>query len=193
MPTYSLRNRVVIVAAILCMTMPLTGCDWYTGFVSFLNNGDIPVDDVKPAKEADAPAPYYETEEGGTGGETQEAILFDNQNILAVQNGGTSPTFDLASTSTITKIETYHWNDAAGNGSTGTISLRAADGEVHGPWETVGRPGQGDVPNAYWAASPSVTLPAGSYTVIDSDPGTWSQNSDSGGEGFTSVYAAPAR
>ncbi len=185
----------MVVVAMLCIPMLLTGCDWLTGLDSFLNNGDIPVSDAKPAKQAEAPAPYYDTEEGAAAvedqasGENDDAPLFDNQNILAVQNGGTSPKFDIPSATTITKIQTYHWNDAGGNDTTGEISLQADNGEVYGPWETVGSPGQGDVPNAYWAASPNVTIPAGSYTVIDSDPSTWSQNADSGGEGFTIVYA----
>lgn len=199
MPVHSRINRVVVVGAILSISVLGMGCDWYTGFSSFLNNGDIPVSDTKPAPQAEAPAPYYETGNtvitaaGETSGETTEALLFDNQNVLAVQNGGTSPMFEVTSAATTTKIETYRWNDAAGNGSTGTISLRADDGTAYGPWETVGRPGQGGVPNAYWAALPNVALPAGSYTVIDSDPGTWSQNADSGGEGFTVVYAEGAQ
>ncbi len=186
----------MVVTVILCIPMLLTGCDWLTGLDSFLNNGDIPVSKAEPAKEADAPAPYYDTQDDAIAaeGEASKAPLFDNQNILAVQNGGTSPTFKVPSTTIITSIETYHWNDAAGNGSTGKISLKKTDsGEVYGPWETVGRPGQGDVPNAYWAASPNVTLSAGSYTVIDSDPSTWSQNADSGGEGFTVVQAESAQ
>jgi hypothetical protein len=32
-----------------------------------------------------------------------------------------------------------------------------------------------------------VTLPPGAYTVIDSDPPTWAQNSESGGRGFIVV------
>ncbi len=189
----------MVVAAILCISLLLMSCESVTGFESLGNNGDTPVSDAQPAEQAEAPAPYYETEdtvtavEGETAGETTETLLFDNQNVLAVQNGGTSPTFEVPSATTITKIETYHWNDAGGNGSTGTISLRADDGKVHGPWETVGRPGQGGVPNAYWAALPNETLPAGSYTVVDSDPSTWSQNADSGGEGFTAVFAEGAR
>ena len=195
MPAHSLRIRIVVVAAILCIPMLLTGCDWYTGFVSFLNDGDIPVSDAKPEKQTDAPAPYYDAEDDAAAArdEASEALLFDNQNVLAVQNGGTSPTFEVTSTTTITKIETYHWNDAGGNDSAGEISLEADNGKVYGPWETVGRAGQGDVPNAYWAANPNVTLPAGSYAVIDSDPSTWSQNADSGGEGFTVVYAQAAQ
>lgn len=189
---YSRRSRLVIAVAIMCISMPLMGCYLYELFIDFANDGDFPTAKQEPAKQADTPAPDYDTEEPATtAGTTDESILFDNQNILAVQNGGTSPTFKVLSTTTVTKIETYHWNDAGGNTSTGKISLRGDDGKVYGPWETVGRPGQGDVPNAYWAASPNVTLSAGTYTVIDSDPSTWSQNADSGGEGFVVVHVEP--
>ncbi len=41
--------------------------------------------------------------------------------------------------------------------------------------------------NAYWAAFPLETIPAGTYTVMDSDPSTWSANGESGGAGFVNV------
>jgi len=195
----SRRSRVAAAAAILSVSLLVMGCESVTGFETPGNDGYTSVSDTKPEEQAEAPAPFYDTEDavivaaGDSSGETAEAPLFDNQNLLAVYNGGTSPTFEVPSASTITKIETYHWNDAAGHGSTGTISLSADDGTVYGPWETAGRPGQGGVPNAYWAAVPNVALPAGSYTVIDSDPGTWSQNADSGGVGFAVVYGQSAQ
>lgn len=142
------------------------------------------------SKEDDPPAVSLDAGEGIVAPEGAASVLFDNQNLLAVQGGGTSPTFEVPSTSVMVKIQTYHWNPS-GNTSTGTISLKADDGSVYGPWETVGNEGQ--VPNVYWAASPNVTLPAGRYTVIDSDPSTWSQNADSGGEGFVIVHAQPAQ
>lgn len=194
MSAHSVRIRVAVVVVMLCVAMLLTGCDWLTGFESFLNNGDIPVSNSKPAKPTEDPGPLYDTDEAPVvESAASEAPIFDNQNILAVQNGGTSPIFKVATASVITKIQTYHWNDAAGNGSTGKISLKAADGKTYGPWDTVGLEGQGGVPNAYWAATPNVTVPAGSYTVIDSDPSTWSQNADSGGVGFAVVYAESAK
>jgi hypothetical protein len=33
-----------------------------------------------------------------------------------------------------------------------------------------------------------LTLPAGTYTVLDSDPATWSQNAETGGQGIIWVY-----
>jgi hypothetical protein len=48
------------------------------------------------------------------------------------------------------------------------------------------------VPNAYWTVYPNVTLPAGTYTVIDSDPATWSHNAESSNRGFVRVEGYPA-
>lgn len=184
--------RSALAASLVLAALPLSGC----AILEVMMEG---IDAYEPPPAESTPSTYYDTDEGAltpeesAGDEAADGVVFDNQNVLAVQNGGTSPTFEVASETVVTKIETYHWNDASGNASTGEISLRGDDGKVYGPWETVGRPGQGDVPNAYWAASPNVTLPAGTYTIVDSDPGTWSQNADSGGEGFALVYGESAQ
>jgi hypothetical protein len=47
--------------------------------------------------------------------------------------------------------------------------------------------GQGGVMDAVWIVRPNTTIPAGTYTVIDSDPGSWSENSISGGAGFSHI------
>lgn len=113
-------------------------------------------------------------------------------NIYGVGNGPTNPTvFTLPTPRVLALIQNYHWNFAKG-ALPGTIALRDANGRSYGPWKAEGSPGQGGVPNAYWTARPMVELPAGSYTVIDSDPGTWAQNSQSGGQGFTRVETLPA-
>ena len=77
--------------------------------------------------------------------------------------------------------------DGRGTARPGTIALRDASGRVYGPWQATGSPGQGGVANAMWTARPMATLPAGRYTVIDSDPSTWSQNSATHGAGITRV------
>lgn len=118
--------------------------------------------------------------------------IWDNHNIAGVDNGGTAPTFKLDRPIVLTYLETYHYNSGQGTAKTGRIGLKAADGTVYGPWDTEGAPGQGDVPNAYWIAKPNVELPAGSYTVIDPDPATWSQNAGSKGEGMVRVNGIPA-
>ena len=118
-------------------------------------------------------------------------MFFYNGNIGTVLNGPpTSPTvFTLATEKTLTSLQTYHWN--VGKGALpGTLSLSNSNGTVYGPWQAVGLPGQGGVPNAYWKATPNILLAAGTYTIIDSDPGTWSQNAGSLGKGIAWANAA---
>jgi hypothetical protein len=113
--------------------------------------------------------------------------IFSNGNIAAVDNGARrATTFTLDTPAVITKLSTYHWNYGRGR-RPGTIALRSDAGELFGPWRANSRPGQGGVPNAYWIATPEVSLRPGTYTVLDSDPATWSQNGGSGGAGFASA------
>jgi len=51
--------------------------------------------------------------------------------------------------------------------------------------------GTGGVTNAVWECRPGAFIPAGTYTVVDSDPATWSQNGASGGQGFAEVRGKP--
>jgi len=118
--------------------------------------------------------------------------IFENGNIGAVDNQPTSPTvFRLDKSYMITMITTYHWNYAQGS-TLGTTSLKDSNGKVYGPWKAYGTDGQGGVKNAYWNVAPYVVLPAGTYTIIDSDPATWSQNIESNGAGFAIVVGYPA-
>lgn len=120
----------------------------------------------------------------------EETIAFRNWNIGAVQNGPTAPTsLTLADSTVVAYMNTYHWNNAQG-ATPGTIALRAADSTIYGPWQATGAPGQGGVPNAVWEVRPMVTIPAGTYEVIDSDTATWSQNGTSEGRGFAELHAA---
>ena len=113
--------------------------------------------------------------------------FLDNGNIYAVQNQPTrDTTFTLSRPIHVTKIMTYHWNDGRG-APAGTIGLRESTGETYGPWEAVGQPGQGGVPSAYWIVEGDLELPAGTYTVLDSDPPTWAQNAGSRGAGMAIV------
>ena len=120
-------------------------------------------------------------------GYSAEETLYNNWNIAAVQNGPTSPTtFTTTKAYKITYFSTYHWNYGSGVPG-GTVGLRSSDGMTYGPWQVSTTPGQGGVPNAIWIATPNVLIPPGTYTVIDSDPSTWSQNSGSGGRGFAEI------
>jgi len=117
--------------------------------------------------------------------------VFDTSNRAAVANRPTAPsTFTLDRAQTILRIVTYHWNGGRGK-EPGTIGLRDTAGRMHGPWQAVATPGYGDRPNCYWYVDPGVELPAGTYTVVDSDPATWSQNADSRHRGHVMVWALP--
>lgn len=115
-----------------------------------------------------------------------EEGLYNNGNVGGVKSGPIVPTvFTLSQPCKITSIRNYHYfNHGA---LPGTIALKDQDGTVYGPWATEGTTGQGNVANASWTARPNVVIKAGTYTVIDSDPSTWSQNDQSGGCGFTEI------
>ena len=68
------------------------------------------------------------------------------------------------------------------------IGLQDERGMVLGMWPASGLPGSGGVPDAYWTARPNMAIGPGDYMILDSDPATWSQNSDTGGEGVAWVY-----
>jgi hypothetical protein len=118
-------------------------------------------------------------------------VIFNNGNTASVYNNPTRPTtFTINQPYVITLIQNYHWNNARGS-NPGTIALRDQSGRIYGPWQATGSPGQGGVPNAYWNVYTNVTLPAGTYTVIDSEPSTWAQNSESNGAGHTRIEGYP--
>ena len=121
--------------------------------------------------------------------ETKPAIekIFSNMNGNAVANGSAgAAVFVLPAPTRIAKITTYHWNGGHG-APAGTIILRGGSGGPIGSWPASGLPAQGDSPNLYWVVTPNVDLPAGTYTVVDSDPSTWAQNSATGGVGMLTV------
>ncbi|MCI0487348.1 MAG: tetratricopeptide repeat protein [Blastocatellia bacterium] len=156
--------------------------------VSLLGSGVT--GDQPPPAAAPVPSPSTQpsppTQPGG-----REKVIFQNGNVYGVSNGPTAPTvFTLTVPHVITSVMTYHWNSGRGT-RTGTIALRDANGRTYGPWAVKGTPGQGGVPNANWTCAPNIEIPAGSYTIIDSEPATWSQNSASGGRGMAVVKGYP--
>ncbi len=113
--------------------------------------------------------------------------LFNNTNVYGVLNRPTRPTtFTLTAPAQITELVTYHWNNGHG-ARPGTIGLRAASGHVYGPYRAHGTSGQNNAPNVNWIADIKVNVPAGTYTVLDSNPATWSQNAASQSQGFAIV------
>ena len=127
------------------------------------------------------------TEEYGAG----EREIFVVTSIHTALNGASELTrFAVVHRWLVTRIRTYHWNNGRG-AEPGWIALRADDGTIYGPWWAVGEVGSGGVANAYWEARPDTIIPAGVYTVIDSDPDTWAQNEDTGGRGMSWGYGIP--
>lgn len=115
-------------------------------------------------------------------------LVFSNYNSAGVSNNPSSPTvFTLTVSRKIYLIQDYHWNNAKGK-TPGTISLKSQDGKTYGPWTAQGAPGQGGVPDAYWTVYPNTEIPAGTYTIVDSDPASWAQNTGSKGIGMSQVY-----
>lgn len=126
--------------------------------------------------------PTSETTDGTI--EAVEVELLSVGNILAVTPGAVGASFTVAEDTVITSIENYHYGPET---PPGQIGLVAGDGTMVGPWQAVGREGQGGVANAYWTVTPNVVVGPGTYTVWDSEPSTWSTNGDAGGYGFTVV------
>jgi hypothetical protein len=123
--------------------------------------------------------------------DSNEERIFAQSACAGVDNNPPNPTiFTIDQPRTITKIGTYHWNQGKGE-TPGTIGLKDQNGKVYGPWQASGVPGMGGVPNAYWVATivPELNLPAGTYTILDSDPSTWAYTYESEDSGIASVVA----
>ncbi len=135
------------------------------------------------ASAAAAPAPTPGSTDRPAG---EPAVLFEVTSIAGVSSGPPRPTaFTLPTSAYLTSIGTYHYlNKGSGPG---TIALKASDGTMYGPWQATGAEGQGGVKDAYWTVTPNVVVPAGRYTVVDSNPGTWSWAFDTRQRGITSV------
>jgi hypothetical protein len=117
----------------------------------------------------------------------KEELIFDNVNNTVAPGRAVSETeFFLEQKTMITKIQNCH-NFIYGS-SPGSIAIVDTKGKRYGPWQAIGVVRGADFSNAYWEVSPNIVLPPGQYTVIDSDPTSWSANAQSGGKGFTSVW-----
>jgi hypothetical protein len=127
--------------------------------------------------------------------------VFNNTNPGIVYNcpgppSACYPQFTLGGSTPITDIVTYHWNNGLGDSAGGTITLMPlSGGQPHGPYHATAMPATNGV-LANWVAQVNDRLPAGTYNVVDSNTGTWSQNGASSNRGFTVIHglasAAPA-
>ena len=113
-------------------------------------------------------------------------VVLDTFNDLGVRPGGTSPTFALGKPALVVTVQTYHYLGGGGP-APGTLALRSVEGKTYGPWKAFGLDGRGGTANALWNADPIVSIPAGTYTVVDSHPATWSSNDAARGIGFARV------
>lgn len=128
-----------------------------------------------------------------TGG---QVTIFDDSNGFAVANGGKPPSFSTKGVAyCLTALDDYHWDNAKG-AVPGTISLVSSTGHKVGPFKATASSGQGGAPNVnWWVHVPISTTPTvidGTYSCVDSSPGTWSSNQESKGKGFCTVYGVKA-
>ncbi len=107
--------------------------------------------------------------------------LFINENPNAVQNNpGRKPVFTLSEPKHVSLIRTYHYNNGRGS-QPGEISIVDSQGRLLGVWKAA------ITSRYYWTVTPNAVFPAGTYTIVDSDPATWAHNSATGGAGFALV------
>jgi hypothetical protein len=117
-----------------------------------------------------------------------EQELLEVKNNDGVLNGpSVAAEFVIEKPFHITDIWDYHYN--WGEGTTpGNIGLRRSDGKMFGPWEVTAATTQ---EKRDWVCKPNTTIPPGTYTVVVSDPQSWSWNSKTDGRGMTKVKGKP--
>ena len=114
-------------------------------------------------------------------------VIFDSTLATPVVSVPLKPTrFTLHDPRTITAIQTFHWNGGKG-AKPGSIALQGKDKTLFGPWVAKGKADEKGVANAYWEVNPNQLIEAGSYTVLDSEPGTWSRNPKKGNIGIVRI------
>ena len=117
---------------------------------------------------------------GNTG---KESVIFYNGNDVSVSSGGRSPRFSIGRPVLITYLFTYHYGYS---GAPGKIRIISATGAEIGNWQAQGRSAS-PKPSYYWEVKPEVVLQPGTYLIETSNPGTWSQNAGSGGNGMVQI------
>jgi YVTN family beta-propeller protein len=111
--------------------------------------------------------------------------IYDSWNADGVSNNPSiDPTITISSSSKISKIGDYHYNNGSGQDPAainGKISIYDnASGTLIGSWAASTLENTDDLgftclgPNMCWGAYPNVTLKPGTYRIVDSDPSTWS-------------------
>ncbi len=114
----------------------------------------------------------------------ERSYFFDNFNKMGVGQGAArSPEIVLQQPTRVQVIGAYHWNGGKG-AQPGTLGLRDQAGRLYGPWKAYNDRDLGGPANVSWVAFTDILLPAGKYSVVDSDVPTWAHNPQSGGLGF---------
>ncbi|WP_026525634.1 hypothetical protein [Butyrivibrio sp. MB2005] len=110
-------------------------------------------------------------------------------NTAAVSGGGTPVYLTVGSENfSIQSIITYHYNGGKGK-KPGTISIYKYNKDTQKRGKKVFTvKANGLFGNTYWNATCLKKLSKGYYVVEDSNPKTWSQNTDTDGAGFTWIY-----
>jgi PEP-CTERM motif-containing protein len=131
---------------------------------------------------------------------SEAGIIFNNWNTGGVIQGNpTADTiFTIGESMVIHSIANYHWNYPGHSDAyvmDKTIGIEGTGGSggwvLLGEWDVNATSGAIGATNVNWWSYPGVTLAAGTYRVYDSDPGTWSHNSQSGNRGFSQINADP--
>ena len=121
-----------------------------------------------------------------------ELKVFDNTNPEAVENGGISPFFNVPAGKAyrLVSIQTYHWNYGQGE-VPGKLGIEDGDGNRK-EWLATATSGYNNVQNVNWKVDVNEPVVLqdinGPYKVLDSDPETWSHNSQTRGAGFAIVW-----
>ncbi|MBI3980983.1 hypothetical protein HY345_03205 [Candidatus Microgenomates bacterium] len=186
-----MQNSILKIAIVLILLVFAFGAGYF--FHSQIQRCSSPVAATVPLSESSQTVPTTSSPSSSPSPsvavQPETELLFSNYNSAAVANNPSGSTvFTVSGTRKIYLIQDYHWNSAQGK-KPGTISLKSESGKVYGPWEAQGAPGQGGVPNAYWTVYPDTEIPAGTYSIIDSDPASWAHNSGTKGIGMSQVYA----
>jgi hypothetical protein len=116
--------------------------------------------------------------------QANQGWLFNSYNQCGTLNGAKPTKVKLVKPAHITAIADYHFNNGVAV-KPGTIGLMAANGYVFGPFRATQQTGTWD-----WIANMNITVPPGTYSVVDSSPSTWSQNTFSSGQGFVRVFGS---
>jgi hypothetical protein len=113
--------------------------------------------------------------------------FFDNWDVDPMSNPPSETSFTLTKSSVIVNIYNLHRVGATLPGE--GIKLRNSAGAEFGPFLPIHPGGEN---NSTWEWSPCIQIPAGTYTVIDPDPATWSQSASHHGKSMIQGYTARA-